>query len=182
MRLESGIPVPQFSATDIAGEKVAPSDYAGRRLWLILSRFAACPFCSIRLHRLIDRHEVIAQAGVEILVVFPSPVRRVEQFARKYAPPFRMVADPEQEIFQLFGSETSWAGELRTAVNIPRVLEALVQTKMNPLLIDDAVHRMPSEYLIEPDGTIGEVHYGEELDDGFGVEAVLDWARGPGDE
>lgn len=178
MRLQAGIEVPPFSIADIDGKDLTPAEYRGRRLWLILSRFAACPFCSLRLHRLIDREKSIREVGVEVVVIFPSAERRVRQFTNKYEPWFRIVADPDQTVFELFGSETSWAGELRTGINVPKVLRALVQTKMNPLGIDDAVHRMPSEYLIEPDGTIGVVHYGEELDDGFAVESVLAWARG----
>jgi peroxiredoxin len=177
VRLETGIVVPSFRVVDLAGEEVSPRTYEGKRWWLILSRFAACPFCSLRLHRLLEREKSLADAGVEVVVVFPSSERRARQFVKKYDPWFRIVADPDQVVFELFGSETSWAGEVRTAINVPKVLRALVQTKMNPLGVDDAVHRMPSEYLIEMDGTIGQVHYGEELDDGFAVETVLEWAR-----
>lgn len=177
MRLETGIEVPSFAVVDLDGEEVTAQTYAGKRWWLILARFAACPFCALRLHALLGRQKALAEAGVEVVVVFPSSERRARQFAKKYDPWFRVVADPDQVVFELFGSETSWAGELRTAINVPKVLKALVQTKMNPLGVDDAVHRMPSEYLIEADGTIGRVHYGEEMDDGFAVETVLEWAR-----
>jgi peroxiredoxin len=176
VRLEAGIPVPQFEAEDIDGKAVSPADYAGRRWWLILSRFAACPFCSLRLQRLIDRYGPIETAPVDVIVIFPSAKKRVRQYVKKYAPLFRVVSDEEQTIFKQFGSETSWAGELKSAVNIPKVLQALVKMKMNPLAIDDAVNRMPCEYLIEPDGMIGQVHYGESLDDGFKIETVLEWA------
>lgn len=176
VRLTADIDVPPFSVTDLDGEAATPQDYAGRRLWLILSRFAACPFCSLRLHRVIERYEAIEAAGVDVLVVFPSREKRVRQFAKKYAPRFRLAADPEQTVFEQFGSETSWGGELRSAINVPKVLAALVKTKMNPMAIDDKVHRMPSEYLVEPDGRLGKVHYGESLDDGFSIEEVLEWS------
>jgi thioredoxin-dependent peroxiredoxin len=178
MRLKATLPVPDFSVTDLEGEVVNPATYAGRRLWLILTRFAACPFCALRLRTGMDRFDSITAAGVDVLVVFPSAERRVQQFARKYSPPFRLVADPDQKVFEAFGSETSWAGELRTAINVPKVFGALVKTRMNPLAVDDAIHRMPSEYLVEPDGTIGAVHYGESMDDGFAIEDVLAWADG----
>lgn len=176
VRLQAGVGLPEFSVTDLAGEAITPASYSGKRLWLILSRFAACPFCSLRLHGIIERWHDINAAGVDVLVIFPSKEKRVAQFARKYEPPFRVAADPEQKVFELFGSETSWAGELKTAINIPKVFKALAKAKMSPLGVDDVVHRMPSDYLIEPDGTIGEVHHGEELDDGFAVETVLNWA------
>ncbi len=176
MRLEAGIEVPAFSVTDLDGQTVTPASYAGRKLWLILSRFAACPFCSLLLRKVVERHDAVAAAGVDVLVIFPSAERRVRQFAAKYEPPFRLVADPEQTIFDRFGSETSWAGELRTAINIPKVFKALVASKMNPLGVDDAPHRMPSGYLIGPEGIIERVHYGSQLDDGLAVDEVLRWA------
>ena len=176
MRLTANIEIPRFSVTDLEGEAVTPQHYAGRRLWLILSRYAACPFCSLRLHRIAARSDLIASAVVEVLVIFPSKEKRVRQFVKKYEPPFRVAADPEQAVFEQFGSETSWGGELRSAIRIPTVLTALVKSKMNPLAIEDKVNRMPSDYLVEPDGTLGKVHYGEELDDGFSVEEVLEWA------
>lgn len=40
------------------------------------------------------------------------------------------------------------------------LFRALASTKMNPPAMDDAPHRMPSEYLIDPDGTIAQVYYG----------------------
>jgi len=177
VRLVAGIAVPNFSVTDLEGEPVTAQTYAGRRLWLILARFAACPFCSLLLRDVVERHEAVAAAGVEVLVIFPSSEKRVSQFAKKYQPGFRVAADPEQVAFEQFGSETSWEGEMRSAVNIPKVLKALLTTKMNPLAIDDAPHRMPSGYLIEANGMIGRVHYGSQLDDGIAVDEVLKWAQ-----
>ena len=161
---------------DLDGKPVSPESYRGRLLWLILSRYAACPFCSLRLKRVIERYDSIEAAGLDVLVVFPSKEKRVRQFVEKTDAPFRIVADPEQRIFAQFGSETSWAGEIRSAVNIPKVLSALVKMKMNPLAIDDKVNRMPSEYLIGRDGVIGRVHYGAELDDGLAVDLAVKWA------
>ena len=178
MRLETGIRVPDFSVVDLEGNTLDPDAFRGKRWWLILSRFVSCPFCSLRLRRVIERHESIEASGLEVLVVFPSHEKRVRQFARKFEPKFHLAADPEQKVFSAFGSETSWAGEMRTAINVPKVLMALVRTKMNPFAVDDKIHRMPSEYLINPDGIIDQVHYGEEMDDGMAVDMVVAWATG----
>jgi len=178
MRLERGVEAPPFELVDLDGVPAGKAEFAGQKLWLILARFVACPFCSLRLQQVAERHSVLDGLGVRVLVVFPSAEKRVRRYVKKYDPPFRVVADPQQKIFLAFGSETSWAGELRTAMKIPKVMKALVQTKMNPLAIDAAPHQMPSEYLIDPDGTIAHAFYGEELDDGFPLAEVIDWAEG----
>lgn len=178
MRLTTGVSLPTFELSGIDGAPAGSEAYRGKKLWLILSRFAACPFCSLRLKEVAERHASVAAHGVDVLAVFPSPENRVKKYVEKYAPPFRTAADPEQRVFEALGSETSWAGELRSAVNLPKVMKALVRTKMSPLAIDGAIHRMPSEYLVNPDGVIAHVHYGEELDDGFPIREVLAWASG----
>lgn len=176
MRLTTGIPAPTFELDDIEGNPVSLASYQGRKIYLILSRFAACPFCSLRLQDVARVHKSYSEAGVDTLVIFPSKERRVRQFQAKYEPPFRMAADPEQEVFRAFGSETSWAGEIKALIDIPKIYRALADTKMNPAAIDDAVHRMPSEYLINPNGEIAHVHYGAKMDDGFPAQEVLSWA------
>lgn len=138
----------------------------------------SCPFCSLRLYRIIERGESLAAVDVDVAVIFPSAERRVRLFAKKHQPNFRVRADPQQKVFEPLRSETRWAGELRTATNIPKVLKALVQTQMNPLAVDDTVNRMPPEYLVGPNGIIERVYDGEELDDGLAVDRVVSWARG----
>ncbi|MCA9713199.1 MAG: redoxin domain-containing protein [Myxococcales bacterium] len=177
MRLATGIPVPKFSIADLDGAPVTPETFAGQKLWLILARFVACPFCSVRLRDVIKRHDTLTSFGVQVFVVFPSAEHRVRQFARKYAPPFRVAADPRQTIFQLFGSETSWLGNLRTLVRVPRVISAVATTRMNPLDSDDVPHRMPSEFLVTPAGMIDEAFYAEMMDDGLAISRVVQWAR-----
>jgi peroxiredoxin len=178
MRLETGVPIPDFELLDLEGEPAGSAALAGKKVWLILARFAACPFCALRLQDVAQAIGPIERAGVETLAIFPSADKRVRRYVEKYEPPFRVAADPEQAIFRAFGSETSWAGELKSAANVPRVFKALARARMNPLAVDDAPNRMPSEYLIDPDGTIARIHYGGELDDGFPFNEVLDWAQG----
>lgn len=109
---------------------------------------------------MIDRWKLLAETGIAVLVIFPSKEERVRRWVEKYSPPFRVAADPDHVVFQTFAAEASWAGELRTAVNVPKVFRAMARAMMNPLAVDDAPHRMPSEYLVGADGTIDEVYYG----------------------
>jgi peroxiredoxin len=175
MRVQAGVSLPEFAVQDLEGETASPQSYFGRRLWLILARFAACPFCALRLHRLIESYSELRTAGVDVLVVFPSTRRRVRQFANKYAPLFRLVADPEQRLFELFGSETSWSGELRSVAKLGVMTSAIAKFGLNPLAVDDSLARMPSEFLVAPSGVIDEVHYGRFADDGFSIDHVISW-------
>lgn len=175
--LKRGDSVPPFSGVDSQGQPIELKGL-GDRGWLIFSRFAACPFCSLRLHKLSKRYADVTGAGVNVLVVFPSSVEQVQHYVDTYAPPFRAMADPDEQLFERFAVQTSWLGEARSAVNLPRVAAALSAAKMNPLVIDGKVHQMPADFLIRSGVRIDRVCYGKELDDGFSVEEVLEWAGG----
>ena len=177
MRLSPVTPAPHFEAIGMTGNTISSDSFIGRPLWLVLSRYAACPFCSLRLDALTRRYDEIESSGVQLVVLFPSPVERIEQYVMRFNPPFCVAADPQGLVFAKFGSETSWLGELRSAVDLVKVARALVHAPNNPLAIDGPVHRMPSEFLIDPAGQITEVHYGTTLDDGFPIDDVLAWAR-----
>lgn len=181
MRLQSGTKVPHFEIHGLDGAQFNREFFAGKKLWIILGRFVACPFCSLRLQEVIARWPTIEKTGIEVLVVFPSKPKRVQRFVDKYQPKFHVAADPEKTIFHQFGSETSWVGELKTVANVPKVFRAIASTKMNPFAVDDAPHRMPSEYLISEDGTLHEAYYGGELDDGFKIQHVATWAGASSD-
>jgi thioredoxin-dependent peroxiredoxin len=177
MQLQKRDRAPAFEVHATGGTTVSLSTYAGKRLWLILSRYAACPFCSLRLDRIARAHDDVSAAGIDLLVIFPSPLERVEKYAEKFQPKFTVAADPEGATFEAYGAGTSWAGELKSAFNLPKLAGAIGSAKLFPLPIDGAIHQMPAEFLIDSSGTIAEVHYGREMDDGFAVETVLAWAR-----
>jgi peroxiredoxin len=175
--LRRGDSVPPLAGNDVTGKPVVLSEL-GEQVWLILSRFAACPFCSLRLDKISKRYTELSSLGVNVLVVFPSAVEQMKRYVKAYDPPFRVMADPDEEIFERFFVQTSWAGEARSAFNLPRVAEALRATKMSPLPIDAKVHQMPADFLIRGGVRIDNARYGRQLDDGFSVDEVLEWARG----
>lgn len=178
MRIAEGMSLPDFAVADLAGNQVTPASLRGRRVWLILTRFAACPFCSLRLHEVIELHDEIANAGVDVVVVFPSAERRVRLFVEKYGTRFRVIADPDKRVFDALGSEKSWLGQLRASFHVVKTMKAMAASKMSMFGVDDAMHRMPSDFLINADGTVAEAHYGESVDDGIEVRKVLAWASG----
>ena len=82
--LTVGSAVPDVTAAAYDGQVVRISEFANRKLWLCLFRYAACPFCSVRLHRLIAEQERIARAGIVLVAAFPSPKERVAKYITKF--------------------------------------------------------------------------------------------------
>ncbi len=170
MRLQAGAEAPPIPMTDLSGE---PIDVASERpLWLGLFRYAACPFCSMRVHELISRQAEIEASGVDLVVVFPSPPKRIAKYVQRFNPSFRLASDPEESVFRAFGAEASWMAEVRMLGRVPTVMKALTKFPNNPLVTSGTFNRLPSEYLIR-DGVVLDAFYGRALDDGPDIDMML---------
>jgi peroxiredoxin len=176
--IEIGQRAPELTAKSVHGETVRLTDLAGQPIWLSLQRYAACPFCSLRVHRLIHAQQTIREMGIRLVTVFPSPRERVERYISKYRPDFLILCDPEQVIYGLFGAQTSWGNELRAAANVPKAVRAIARAPNNPFAVDGPIHRMPCEFLIDRELVVRDAHYARDLDGGFDVDHVYTWAAG----
>jgi peroxiredoxin len=179
-RLGPGETAPPFTARTAQGTPISLDTFKGTPCWLALFRYAACPFCNWRVHRMVREQDRIAAAGITVLAVFPSPSSRIGKYIDRYKPAFHVIADPDQRIYDLYQAETSWGGELRAALNVPKAARALSFAPNNPAAVDGPIHRMPAEFLLDRDHRIAVAHYGSEPDDGIDVEAALSWAASVG--
>ena len=170
MRLEPGAVAPQVPMVDLNGREI---DVSGKRpLWLGLFRYAACPFCSMRVHQLISRQADIEASGVDLVVVFPSSPKRIAKYVQRFNPTFRLASDPDEALFRAYGAEASWMAELRMLGRVPTVAKALSKFPNNPLATAGTFNRLPSEYLIH-DGVVLDAFYGRALDDGPDIDGML---------
>lgn len=112
-----------------------------------------------------------------MLVVFPSPHARIRRYVKRYSPPFDVGTDPERTIYRDYESECSWKGNGKALLKPVAAARALWEARTFPIP-DDSLNRLPADFLIDPAGNIDQTHYGEQLDDGFEVEAVTSWAAG----
>ncbi len=172
--LSEGDEAPPFDLAATNGKRVALDEYRGKKLWLHLFRYAACPFCAQRVHALIRRFDEILAGGLEIVAVFPSPPQRLAKYVAQYEPQFPVVSDVKETLYDLYGARTSWAGALKSGAKIHRVASALWHAPNSPLAVDGAVHRIPAEFIIDPAGKIARAYYAKELDDGLPIEAALE--------
>jgi thioredoxin-dependent peroxiredoxin len=175
-RLAAGNRAPAFVGQDVRDQSVALEHFRGKPLWLAMFRYAACPFCNWRVHRLVREQERIAQAGITLIAVFPSPAKRVTTYVTRYKPAFTVVVDPTQRLYELYRAETSWTKELQAAANVVHAARVLAAAPNNPFAIDGPLNRMPAEFLIDADQNISVAHYGATLDDGIDVDAAIDWS------
>jgi peroxiredoxin len=176
-RLQPGDEAPPFKGSNPQGRLVSFAEFRGKLTWLALFRYAACPFCNLRIHQLVNEQDRIKAADISLVAIFPSPAARVSTYIERYKPSFTIIADPDEIIHNLYHTETSWANELKAAANIPKAIKALAHAPNNPFAVDGPINRMPAEFLIDRQQRIAMSLYGTKLDDGFAIEDAIAWAQ-----
>lgn len=164
MLLTSGQTAPDFEVTDIDGNTIRLGDYEGKKLLLCFFRYAGCPFCNLLLHSLIERYPKLHEQGLEIIAFMQSPKTGIMNYpVKKQFPqtPFPLIADPERDIYSLYGVAPSIAKFSRGAVtSAPKLLPSLYKHRFHQGKIDGSFFLIPAFFLVGPDNLrIHEAYY-----------------------
>jgi peroxiredoxin len=184
--LRVGDQFPQLKLTGISEESITLPDPSSRLTHVQFRRFAGCPICNLHLRSITERLDEISAAGVREVVVFhstPAELRKYEDGL-----PFPVVGDPEKELYRRFGVEASakailkpgawralpagWWHAARTAITKRRALLPANPTNGNLGL--------PADILIDADGRVAAVKYGEHAYDQWSVDELLALTRSGG--
>jgi len=183
MQIQSGVPAPMFRVEDIFGEPISLEGYAGKRLLLAFFRNAACAICNLRVHQLILRYPGYQQAGLEVLAVFESPRENILQYVGKQDAPFPIVADPQAQLYDLYGVETSESKVAKTMA-MPEAQETIHAAAAQGFVLTPEpgsnFNRMPAEFLIGPDLIVRHAHYATYVMDHLPFEAIEEFLRSDG--
>ncbi len=146
-----------------------------RTVHLQFRRFAGCPICNLHVREVARRNVEIETAGVIEVVVFHSSADRLRQYQADL--PFAVVADPERELYNEFGVESSLRSLLYLDAARAAVRGLRHTTSLTGALAPRENHLgKPADFLIEPDGTIRACKYGLHADDQWSVDELLDLA------
>lgn len=158
----------------IRGEPVAVPDPTVPAVHLQFRRYAGCPVCNVHLRSFTTRHAELTGSGVREVVVFHSSAATMREF--QGALPYDAVADPNRDLYAEFGVQ----GELtvRDALR-PRAWRAAASALVQSESLRGATGRgekksgLPADFLLDPQGRVLAVHYGEFVDDHWSVDTVL---------
>lgn len=173
VRLKRSDIAPHFLEYDLLERRVELRDYAGR--WLLLSfyRYASCPLCNLRIHALSQRCTVWQTHGLDMLAVFQSPVKKLRQYVGRQQAPFPLIPDPEQRLYALYGVGYSWTGFLKAwATRLPEIGRLVLGQGFLPGSVEGGIHRIPADFIIDPQGRIAEAYYGRDIGDHLPMERI----------
>lgn len=148
-------------------------------------RFAGCPIYGLHLRSVAARHCEIAAAGIHEVVLFHSTPRELRSYEGDL--PFDVVADPDKQLYNEFGVETSLRSVLDPRASTP-VLEAKFRhagAKRAPRSARIPVHRtggrlgLPADILIDHIGKVLACKYGTHVHDQWSVDELLELAATP---
>lgn len=178
MRLKAPCISQDFTTQDVYGQPVRLGDFHGRRVMLSFFRDAACPFCSFRVHELTHRYPHWRQQGVEVIAVFSSTDQELRQHISRRARPFRLIADPELQLYSHYGVETSPQALGKTLLlRLPRILAGLL-TGGRPDRHNPHLQLVPADFLIDENGRVVDVWYGRDAADHIPLRRVEAFVRG----
>ncbi|MBL4667766.1 MAG: redoxin domain-containing protein [Flavobacteriales bacterium] len=164
----------QFSLKDYLGNAVNLSDYKGKKVFLTFLRGASCPFCSMRMRDLINKHSNFKANGIEVIVFYASSKELITKYAGKQDPPFSVIPDPNLEMYTKYGVEQSKSGMTRAMMQPLKMMKVMFSGFFNMKASKDRPI-IPADFLIDENQTIFKVYYGEDFGDHLPVDEILNW-------
>ena len=172
MRLQVGASAPSFEAQDYREQAFKLA--FGRFTLLSVYRYASCPFCNLPANRLV---RATAEWGWDLglLALFQSPGPQIAAYAGSQEYAFTLLADPEKKLYAIYGLEASWVRFLagfvyRSALFIKAMGRGFLPGKM-----EGTIHRLPADFLIDPERKIIGLHYGRDLADHMPLNQLGDY-------
>lgn len=172
MKLSPGDAAPGFRLEDLHGNPVSLEQFRGRKLLLSFYRYASCPFCNLRVHRLSQQAPAWQARGLDLAAVFQSPRESILEHAGREPRPFAILPDPARGLYRQYGVERSWGAFLKASLQVGKMAEAARQGFL-PGKMEGDIHRVPADFLIGEDGRVLVAYYGKDISDHLD-EAVIE--------
>jgi thioredoxin-dependent peroxiredoxin len=101
--LKEGEKAPAFTGKDQDGNRIALTDYKGKKVVLYFYPQDDTPTCTVQACNLRDNYSLLKREGFSVIGVSPDDVKSHKKFETKFTLPFPLVADPEHTIIDKYG-------------------------------------------------------------------------------
>ncbi len=102
-KLKIGDKAPKFTGKDENGRDLSLSDYAGKKLVLYFYPKDNTPGCTAESCNLGENYDALRKKGFEVLGVSADSQKKHQGFIKKYALPFRLLADEDKKVIEAYG-------------------------------------------------------------------------------
>lgn len=150
---------------------------SGKRFLLSFYRFAACPFCNMRLHDLVTKYDELPD-DFEIVAIFDSPLDNLQRYASQHNAPFPILADETNAYYKKFNVQHSLMGALKGAIfRMPTALYAMFGKGYIPWTFKGRLTTMPLDMLVDESGVVQAAYYGKDEGDHMPFSQIKGFAE-----
>jgi len=177
-RLVAGSNAPEISLPSIDGGTFNMSEYKGKRVVLTFFRFSTCPFCNIRINRIVKRWNEFPEDTV-MVGVFDAKIGELTKRMKKHNAPFAIVADESFEHFEKNSVMKSFSRFMWGAMRSPLTFMQATLKGYFPLTMSiSKLSLIPVDVLIGEDGRVVEAHYCKDTADHLPIDRLIEFAKG----
>lgn len=178
MKIKVGDQAPEFILPAIDGTDFDMSSTKGKRVIFTFFRFSTCPFCNIRINRIIKRWDEFSD-DIQMIGVFDAEIEELKNKMKKHNPPFTVVADSSYDLFLKHGVEKSFFRFLLGALRSPiTFLQATFKGYFPNTFSVKKMSTIPVDILINEEGTVVEAHYCRDTVDHIPIEKLISFSNG----
>jgi len=176
-RLNFNSNAPDLVLLDPAGKPVQLSSlWADKPLLLAFTRHFGCTQCKEMLDELVTGKDRIEQVGLGIAVIMQGSPEETAEFAKRFAPGLRALADPERKAYQAYGLER---GNLFQTFLNPKVWVAVSQSRKKGYRVETPppgqdAQQMSGTFIISQDGRVELPYYYDNIADHPPLDLLLD--------
>ena len=176
--LKIGGTAPDFTWRTVRGQPIDLQAFRGHSVLLVFFRYSGCRYCTLQLWSLNQHYAKWHAMGLEVIAFFESPIEDAHTIVKRVPVPFAVCADPDLVIYRRYGVATSWWGAMigilrrradRQAIATMGLLDGITPSTGSRI-------RMPAQFLITPEGTIAQAHYGRDLGDFLPIDEISEFA------
>jgi len=131
----------------------------------------------LRVLRLKEKYAGFQQKGLVVIAVFQSPVASIVKYVMPSQPPFPVIADPDQVIYNLYEARSSWWGMLKSLWHFSEI-GATFSAGLRPGKMEGTYSRLPSDFLIDQALIIASAFYAHDITEHMPFESIEDFLAG----
>ena len=177
-QLQIGDEAPSIVLPSIDGTDFDLSSLKGKRVIMTFFRFDSCPFCNLRIHRLVKRWNDFPEDTV-MVGIFDAKVSALKKRMKKHEVPFTLVADETYEHFLNNGVKKSIFRVMLAPLRAPLTfLETLFRGYVPMTMSLSKLSTLPVDILIDENGKIAKAHYCKDTVDHLPIDEMIEFAKG----
>ena len=177
-KLEKGDIAPNISLQTIDGSTFEMSSMKGKRVILTFFRFSSCPFCNIRINRIMKRWDEFPEDTV-MVGIFDAELSELGKRMAKNDVKFTIAADETYRHFEENGVTKSFARFMLGALRSPLTfLQATMKGYVPMTMSISKMSTIPVDILIDEEGRVVEAHYCKDTVDHIPIDRMIAFARG----